>query len=200
MIGIHVNNCLLIGKRDVIDEVIVELKKSGLNLKVEKNLTDYLSCQMIENTELKEISIHQPYLINNLEAKCGFEVKSKRVYKTPGTPRFKTVRPENDKDIMELNLQSRYRSRFVFLLYLIKCSRPDLWNVVRELSKCFDEATMGIYLEMLGVFKFVIDTKSFCLKIFPESKIKNWSLNIFYDSDWAGDYQKRVSITGFIVI
>jgi hypothetical protein len=54
MIGIHVNNCLLIGKRDVIDE----LKKSGLNLKVEKNLTDYLTCQMIENTESKEMSIH----------------------------------------------------------------------------------------------------------------------------------------------
>jgi hypothetical protein len=52
---------------------------------------------------------------------------------------------------------------------------------------------------MLRVVKFVIDTKTFCLKIFPENKIKNWSLHVFCDSDWAGDSEKRVSVTGFIV-
>jgi hypothetical protein len=40
----------------------------------------------------------QPHLINNLEAKFGDEVKSKSVNKTPGTPRFKIVCPENDDD------------------------------------------------------------------------------------------------------
>jgi hypothetical protein len=35
-----------------------------------------------------------------------------------------------------------------------------------------DKATMGTYLEMLRVVKFVIDTKTFCLKIRPENKIK----------------------------
>jgi hypothetical protein len=44
---------------------------------------------LIENAESKEILILQPHLINNLEAKFGDEVKSKRVYKTPGTPRLK---------------------------------------------------------------------------------------------------------------
>jgi hypothetical protein len=100
-------------------------------------------------------------------------VKSKRVYKTPGTPRFKIVCPDNDDDIIEPNLQSRYRSGVGMLLYLIKYSRPDLCNVVRELSKCMDKARMGTYLEMLRVVKFVIDTKTFCFKIRPENKIKN---------------------------
>jgi hypothetical protein len=62
-----------------------------------------------------------------------------------------------------------------------------------------DKATMGTYLEMLRVVKFVIDTKTFCLKIRPESKIKNWSLHVFCDSDWAGDSEKIISVTGFIV-
>jgi hypothetical protein len=104
------------------DELINELNKSGFNLKVENNLTDYLSCQLIENSESKEIFILQPHLINDLEAKFGDEVKSKRVYKTPGTPRFKTVCPENDDGIIEPNLQSRYRSGVGILLYLIKYS------------------------------------------------------------------------------
>jgi hypothetical protein len=199
MIGIYVDDCLMIGKRDKIDELIVDLKTSGCNLKVENNLTDYLSCQLIENAELKEILILQPHLINNLEAKFGDEVKSRRVYKTPGTPRFKVVCPDYDDDIIELNLQSRYRSGVGMLLYLIKYSQPDLSNVVREISKCMDKATMGIYLEMLRVVKFVIDTKTFYLKIRPENKIKNWSLHLFCDCDWAGDSEKRISVTCFIV-
>jgi hypothetical protein len=63
MIGIYLNDCLVIGKRDKIDELIVELKTSGFNLKVENNLTNYLSCQMIENKESKEILILQPHLL-----------------------------------------------------------------------------------------------------------------------------------------
>jgi hypothetical protein len=133
MIGIYVDDCLVIGKHDKIDELIVELKTSGFNLKVKNNLTDYLICQLIENSELKEILILQLHLINNLEAKFGDEVKNKRIYKTPGAPRFKIVCPENDEDIIAPNLQSRYRSGVGILLYLIKYSRLDLCNVVREL-------------------------------------------------------------------
>jgi hypothetical protein len=87
-----------------------------------------LSCQLIENEELKEILMLQPHLINDLEAKFGGEVKSKRVYKTPGTPRYKIVCPENDDDIFEPNFQTRYRSGVRMLLYLIKYSQPDLCN------------------------------------------------------------------------
>jgi hypothetical protein len=68
MIGIYVDDCLVIGKRDGVDELIVELNTSGFNLKVENNLTDYLSCQLIENAELNEIMIFQTHLISNLEA------------------------------------------------------------------------------------------------------------------------------------
>jgi hypothetical protein len=66
----------MIGKHDGIDELIVESKTSGFNLKVENNLTDYLSCQLIENAKLKEILTLQPHMINNLEAKFGDEVKN----------------------------------------------------------------------------------------------------------------------------
>jgi hypothetical protein len=56
---------------------------------------------------------------------------------------------------------------------------------------------MGTYLEMLSVVNFVIETKTFCLKIHPENKIKNWSLHVICDSDWAGDSEKRISVTGY---
>jgi hypothetical protein len=95
--------------------------------------------------------ILQPHLINNLQTKFGNEVEKKRVYKTPGTPRFKFVRPSNEDDTIDGNLHSR----------------TDFCNVVRELSRCMDKATMGTYLEMLRVIKFIIDTKNFGLRVQP---------------------------------
>jgi hypothetical protein len=65
------------------------------------------------------------------------------------------------------------------LLYLTKYSSPDLCNFIRELSKCMEKANMGSYLEMLRVVKFVIDTKTFCLKIRPKIDSKGWSLKYF---------------------
>jgi hypothetical protein len=61
-----------------------------------------------------------------------------------------------------------------------------------------DKATKGTYLEMLRVVKFVIDTQIFCLQIKPDFKGKNWSLRVFCDTDWAGDSETRISVTGFI--
>jgi hypothetical protein len=113
-------------------------------------------------------------------------VKSKRVYKTPGTPRFKIVFPENDEDIIESNFQSRYCSGVEMLLYLSKYSWLDLCNVVRELSKCMDKATMGTYLEMLRVVKFIIDTKTFFSKFVQKVKLKiGVSTNFSIVIGWA---------------
>jgi hypothetical protein len=85
------------------------------------------------------------------------------------------------------------------LLYLIKYSGPDISNAVRELSKCMDRATYGTYQEMLRVVKFVLGKTTYCLKIQPNFDSKNWKSKVFSDSDWAGDPETRISVTGFIV-
>ena len=69
-------------------------------------------------------------------------------YTTPATPRFKIVMPTSELEAIEADMQSRYRSGVGMLLYLIKHSRPDIANVVRELSKCMDGATLAAYKEM----------------------------------------------------
>jgi hypothetical protein len=63
--------------------------------------------------------------------------------------------------MIDNEMQKRYCSGVGMLLYLAKYLQPDLCNVVRELSKCMDRATMGTYLEMLRVVKFVLDSKNF---------------------------------------
>jgi hypothetical protein len=48
---------------------------------------------------------------------------------------FKILRPENELDAIEADLQSRFRSCVGMLLYLMKHSRPDIVNVFREMAK-----------------------------------------------------------------
>jgi hypothetical protein len=48
--------------------------------------------------------------------------------------------------------------------------------------------------------EFVLDTKTFCLQI--KSNLDSYhsgKLKVFSDSDWAGDPERRISVTGFIV-
>jgi hypothetical protein len=70
-------------------------------------------------------------------------------YKTPGTPGIGVKRPNADVrvkvDAME---QELYRSGVCMLLYLVKHSRPDIANVVRELLKVVDRATPAAMKEL----------------------------------------------------
>jgi hypothetical protein len=74
----------------------------------------------------------ESHLIKNLEGKLGQEVNNLSNYGTPGTHRFKIVRPSDDVKKIDPKLQARYRSGVGMLLFLIQYSRPDLANVVRN--------------------------------------------------------------------
>jgi hypothetical protein len=57
-----------------------------------------------------------------LEANFGQEVCKNRVYKIPGTPRFKIVRPATDDDVIDADLQGRCQSAVGMLFYLTNYS------------------------------------------------------------------------------
>jgi hypothetical protein len=80
-------------------------------------------------------------------------------------------------------------------------SRPDISNVVRELTKCLDGATPEAFREMLRVIKYVIDTSTLGFKIEPKSLDNQllWNIVLYSDSDWAGDKDNRRSVSGFIM-
>ena len=86
------------------------------------------------------------------------------------------------------------------LLYLVKHSRPDLSNSVRELAKVMDGAAKAHWKDMLRVIKYVLDTKDFCLLLRKDKKAcKDGLIKAFCDSDFAGDTETRRSVTGYII-
>jgi hypothetical protein len=128
MIAMYVNNCLVVGSKEGIQDMINCLKNCNFGLKIEDNLTDYLSCKIQINQTTITTCIMQPHLIKSLIDKFGEEVEDLCNYGTLGTPQFKIVRPD-DADEVDAAMQSKYRSRVGMLLYLIKYLRPDLANV-----------------------------------------------------------------------
>ena len=100
-------------------------------------------------------------------------------------------------------MKTTYRSGVGMQLYLVKHSRPDIANAVRELSKVMDDPTIYAMKELNRIIKFVLDTSDYGLKIDPESneneKLNKWNLKVYTDSDYAGDKDTRISVTGYVL-
>ena len=121
-------------------------------------------------------------------------------YKTPGTPKLHMTRNTDPAEALDKKSHKEFRSGVGMLLYLVKHSRPDIANCVRELSKVLDGATPEAYKEMMRAIKFVLDTKDLGLKIIPsEGRNLPWVLVCFTDSDYAGDPDTRRSVSGYIL-
>jgi hypothetical protein len=116
LIGIYVDDCLIICKENLISMLITDVKNGGFNLKIPQNLTDYLTCRVLENQSENEILILQPHLINNLRDTFEDEVLGKGTYKIPGTSRFKVVCPDENSELINDNLQKRFKSGVGMLL------------------------------------------------------------------------------------
>ena len=66
-VAIYVDDCLFCGTTEMIDETVKGIIKWGLQVKVEDNLTDYLSCRVIFDKTREMAWLGQPHLINNLK-------------------------------------------------------------------------------------------------------------------------------------
>jgi len=198
-IAIWVDDSLLVGNKKAIDQAICDLQTEGFTLKVEGSLHDYLSCEITVDKKRKMGWIHQPHLLDKLEKKFGDDVRSLQRYRTPGTP-GQTILRDTTLTVDE-EKHKIYRSGVGMLLYLVKHSRPDIANAVRELTKALDVPSPAAYKEMLWVIKYTIDTKDLALKIKPldTERDGSWTIVVYCDSDFAGDKETRVSIAGFVI-
>ena len=195
----YVDDNFCIGHTRALRQMLKEIVQHGLNITVENKLTDYLSCEIKFSDDKTKAWIGQPHMIKKIETTFGNEVSSLQQFRTPGTPGQGLIKAQTDDDKVSTEQQSRYRTGVGMLLYLIKHSRPDISNAVRELTKCLDGATPGAYKEMLRLIKYVLDTKNQGLKIAPTHTDLEWTLLVYSDSDWAGDKDTRKSVSGYMI-
>ena len=64
-----------------------------------------------------------------------------------------------------------------------------------------DKACERSMKELERVIKFVLSTSNLGLKVQPkmEKDVRDWEVVVFTDSDWAGDEDTRISVSGFVI-
>ena len=178
------------------------LNGKGLSLKIQDNLKDYLSCNFEVDREKQQAILSQPHLIENLEQKLGSIMKDMKSYLTLGTLGVTLVKidEKEEENTVSTTKHSMYRSAVGMLLYLVKHSRPDIANAVRELSKVLDKPNYRAFKEMCHVSKYVLDTHTYGLKFSPtKEEDEPWILHAYSDSDYAGDKDTRLLVGGFVL-
>ena len=200
-LAIYVDDNYCIGDKEAIEEVIGLIKENGFTVKVEYDMTDYLSCNILFSKDKKKAWLGQPHLMKKIKEKFSEMTNNVKSHKTPGNPNNGLIRSKEDDPSVSKEEHAIYRSGVGMLLYLVKHSRPDLANATRELSKLMDKPTPAAMKELKRVLKFTIDTQHYGLKMEPTPFVENkvWNIMLYSDSDWAGDKDTRISVTGYII-
>lgn len=84
-----------------------------------------------------------------------------RNYITPGTPCLSIVCNQLQEVSILQEGHKLHRSGIGLLLYLVKYSRLDVTNPVRELSKVMDSPEPASFKGMLRVIKYVLNTNEY---------------------------------------
>ena len=197
VVCIYIDDTLVIGDVEAVREFKLELKEH-FSTKEEGEMTEYVGCMVGKNDD--GILLHQSDLIKKIEKKFDFEAKKMRNYRIPASAGQGLVKSTEEEGCLSAEKQTEYRSGVGMLLFLTKFSRPDISNTVRELSKmntCANEAHMK---ELLRLVKFVLDTRFWMLKYKVNGNLKKklkWLIRALCDSDFAGDKDTRLSVTGY---
>ena len=197
---IYVDDNLMVGDEAALQQAVKDIKKEGYTITVSEDLRDYLSCEIAFNKEETKAWLGQPHMVKRIEKEFGDEVKGLSKFKTAGTPGEGLVRMTDPEYMLSPERHKRYRTGTGMLLFMIKHSRPDMANAIRELTKCLDAPSEASYKAMLRCIKYLLDSKHKGLKIEPlMDELHKWKLILFTDSDWAGDKENRRSVSGYML-
>jgi hypothetical protein len=108
------------------------------------------------------------------------------------------MRPEKGDNVVSPKYQTKFCSDVGMLLYLVKHSRPDISNAVRELTKVLYGATNAHWKSLIRTIMFVLDTRLYALRLSPFTRNGSFFFHGNSDSEFAGDRDTRKSVFGFI--
>ena len=116
-------------------------------------------------------------------------------YRVPGALVEGSIQVKGNDVCIREKEQFKYRSALGMMIFLIKISRPDISNTVRELSKSNSKENYAHYKQILQAVNYVLKTRNGMLKFMPTSEKDKWELKYMCDSDFAGDKDNRLSVT-----
>lgn len=157
-----------------------------------------LNMQVIRDRENRMIRLSQESYIEKLIARFGFE--NERPRKTPYWKEDITVCPDG---VTPIKLSSEeleeYRSIIGSLLYAANITRMDIAYITNALARQLHEAYNYHLQAAYHVLGYLVGTPKLDLVFNGQGGLKELKIEIFTDSDWAGERKDRISCGGNVV-
>ena len=83
VIGIYVDDIIMIGTIDKINNIIEKFKVK-FNLRTNDKVNAFIGCEFSWDSSNKSVGLHQLKIISKLETAFGEEIKTMKEYATPG--------------------------------------------------------------------------------------------------------------------
>jgi hypothetical protein len=189
-LAIYVDDGVVTGTMSLVQSTIAKLGEV-FSIKVIGELNEYVGC-VFKFLPDGTLLISQPKILNKIER----EFASLKLYDTPAAPGQILVKAPDDDFVLGEDDHKIYRSGVGTLLYLVKKSRADITNVVRELSTHMDEPMEAHLKSLRRTLGYVLNSKDKVLRLKPTEA------NVLYgyvDSDYASCKDTRRSITGYAI-
>ena len=193
---VYVDDCFVLGDKSAVKQALAGIE-NHFNITRSERIEDFIGCR-IEKGD-KAILLSQPDLIKKMVKKFGDKIRNMREYETPAPSGTHIIRCQDEEEKLCDEEQAEFRSGVGSLLYLLKHSRPDLSNCVRELSKVMDGANKAHQKALFRAIKFVEQTQERKLVLSPMCENFQWEIKAYSDSDFAGDSETRKSVSGYII-
>src|SRR5579871_5854511 len=188
MIGIWVDDLILIGKNiDIINDLKSRLNKA-FEMKDLKDLTYFLGIQVRRNRQIRTIHLDQTQYI--LKILKRFKLQDSKPIRTPLETGIKLTKSEDQESFDPLKYQSAVGS----LMYAMVGTRPDITFAVAAVSQFNSNPNIIHWKVVKRIFRYLKGTADFGIT-YGNTKIK---LEGYSNADWGGNLDNRRSTTGYL--
>jgi hypothetical protein len=194
MLVTHVDDCLVIGTEAAVIDAIGKIKEHFNIKQLGRDFEEYLRCTLKKAPD--GIVIQQDKLVATIPQKFQLPDRS---FNTPAAPGNILYKPKEGDVLVSPEEQNLYRSGTGKLLYLVKMSRPDIANCVRELSKHMGKTTSDHLKALDRVLGYVMKTQDYGIKLHASQSTKEIDVVAYADATYATDQDNRKSVTGYLI-
>ena len=147
-----VDDCLCVGPPKQVTKCIADMK--GLfDCDDVGEMKEYVGCKIERDVEGRSLKLTQPVLIQSFEDK--FDLPNK-TYEMPAEAKKQLMKTIEGQELPKVE-QTKYRSGVGKMLHLMRWSRPEIWNSVRELSRRMVNCSRDHMKAMLRVMKYCVE-------------------------------------------
>ena len=184
---VWVDDIIVAGASNEIIDEIQSLLEKNFKMDDRGELHWFLGMRILRSED--GITVDQEKYIANVLKQFNMSDSKPKV--TPAEVNLKLVKDDGEHQLVNTK---HYRSLVGSLLYIGKQTRPDILNVVNQLSRVFEKPNTTHWQAAKHVLRYLKGTINLRLTFAKNSSMK---LVGNADADWSGDLDDRKSTTGY---